>query len=191
MNKESYAEKNDLRNTSENESENVSPDDLIPRGRKDRPTKVEIQKRLDFMCGLLRRRLYKSDIQHVFRQRFARNGKQISWRSCERYMAHARRLLQEEHARKLGMEPEDLKRERFFMSEDFWNEIVSGPGANLRDRMAAQERLEWLWGIRAGEPDSEDTCGAEGLNLIEVVVRSRVEASEVLKLTPPPPPPNE
>src|SRR2546421_282316 len=98
------------------------------------PTLEERRERLDYAAFLLSRRLYKSDIKKLMARRF----QGMRPRTVEKYLKKAReRLRLNAHLTEAGCRVRSLA---------FWDSVVRGTDSRLCDRMAAQERLDWLLG---------------------------------------------
>jgi hypothetical protein len=151
---------------------------------KDRqhPDREEMRSRVDFAVHLLARRLYKSDMIRLMKRRFS-----ITARTCERYLSHARKVRAAERAKRNGMTAEQLQERYRADSEDFWEAVIRGPDASLRDRMHAQEMLDWLRGLRpASEHHIKGSLSGDNgpptLRITEVIVTTREEAKAILAL---------
>jgi hypothetical protein len=127
------------------ESQNQTAHKKVPVPHKDRqhPDREEMRLRVDCAGHLLARRLYKSDMIRLMKRRFS-----ITARTCERYLSHARKVRAAERAKRKGMTPEQLQEKYRADSEEFWEAVIRGADASLRDKMHAQEMLDWLRGLR-------------------------------------------
>src|SRR5262249_29090926 len=127
----------------EMEAPSVPKKTPVPHKDRQHPDREEMRSRVDFACHLLARRLYKSDMIRLMKRRFS-----ITARTCERYLSRARKVRAAERAKRKGMTPEQLQETHRADSEDFWEAVIRGADASLRDRMHAQEMLDWLRGLR-------------------------------------------
>jgi hypothetical protein len=103
-----------------------------------RATKAEVEERVDFMAFLLARRLPFSAIKRQFRKKF---GEGLAARTIASYVARAREAIIAETGKP--------KAQYAMESLAFWESIVSGPDATLRERMDAQREIDSLLGLHA------------------------------------------
>ena len=145
--------------------------DLAPsRPTGKRPTRQEIEERVEYTVFLLCRRLSKGVIKGVLKRRFG-----VKARTCESYLARARGLIQQLQEKTNG--------ECRLESVRFWESIVSGADATMRDRMHAQEMLDWINGLRHWTATVKgDKDHPVAVEVVEVVVTSRAEAKELLAM---------
>jgi hypothetical protein len=101
-----------------------------------RPTKDEQEQRVDLVVFLLSRNISKSKIKVEMRRRWS----DMSHRTIEAYLARARARVRE----MVGTSVANAREE----SLAFWLSVKTGPDATLRDRMFAQEKLDWINGVR-------------------------------------------
>jgi hypothetical protein len=98
--------------------------------------KDELRERVEFTVFLLNRGLRKHAIKAQLAKRYG-----VSARTCERYLRAARKLIRKESGKTLSRH----RLEALW----FYESVVSGPDATLRERMAAQWRIVRLLGLDA------------------------------------------
>jgi hypothetical protein len=136
--------------------------------------------RVEATAFLLARRAKKSQIKRELRRRWPG----LSARTIETYLARAREIIRRTAGKSL--------RRCLIESLAFWESVVSGPDSQLRDRMVAQERLEYLQGLVRPGPElklyeaDDASDGGEGVVLQQavniLVVNGREEAEGIVKL---------
>ena len=141
-------------------------------GRGLRPTRDELEERITFTSTLLARRLYKGEIKAILKKKYG-----VTARSCERYLARARQRL----IRRTGRSAEVHRGE----SVGFYESIIRNPESTLREKMSAQERIDFILGLGSAmyvvKGDKDSPLSVE---VVEVVVTSRAEASGEVPAVP-------
>lgn len=107
-----------------------------PRKKPVKPTREEIQDRVEFTVFLLCRRLYKCDIKRILKKKYS-----VAARTCEEYLARARAVLVKESGK--TQETHRIESLRFYES------VIAGDGTTMRDRLHAQERIDKLLGLES------------------------------------------
>ena len=139
---------------------------------KDRPTKEQMRERLDFVLLLMQRQAYKSDIKKLMQRRWPR----MTYRTVERYMSRARGLLRKRY--------EKVIKEPRFDSILWWDSVIRGPDADLKMKAWAREQLDRRLGVdRPPEDIGQPAAVSSPPHVMEVVVSSRAEASEIIALS--------
>lgn len=128
-----------------------------------KPDKIELESRYEYTVFLISRRLYKSDIKRALMRKY-----NISARTCENYMAEARRRMVDAS----GRSRDDHRLD----SLKFYESIIAGPDGDLRDKIYAQSRIDWLLGLEAPVRHEHDhnLTGDFVLNIVEKVVEPNV-----------------
>jgi hypothetical protein len=144
-----------------------------PAGNK--PTREEYQRRVEFAEYLLFRRLPIEQVKARLKGMF-----QVSYRTAERLLAAARRRLLARSGK--------TKQQHLQEALDFWESIVTGPDAQLGQRMDAQRELSKLLGLNAplrhahgGDPAAPPIPVEGAVEVREVVVTTREEARVYLE----------
>lgn len=124
-----------------------------------RPDSDETQSRVEYTAFLLARRIYKSDIKRLLMRKY-----NIKARMCEIYISKAKELLIQDSGQ--------TREQHRLQSLRFYESVLGGPDAELRDRMWAQERIDRLLGLEAPAQHEHDVSvtGDFMLNIIESVV---------------------
>lgn len=130
-----------------------------------KPDPVELESRYEYTAFLLSRRLYKSDIKRSLMRKY-----NVSVRTCENYLAEAKRRMVSDTGRSRDDHRLDSLR--------FYESVLAGPDGDLRDRMHAQSRIDWLLGLEAPQRHEHDVnvSGDLMVNLVEQVVESKDES---------------
>lgn len=101
-----------------------------------RTPEEELEVRVDYTLKLLTEGRRKSEIKKIFRQRY-----NVTARTVENYLSRARQILLTE----LKAERE----EHTGRSLSVYRSILSDPKAKIKDRLAAQRRIDRLLGLEA------------------------------------------
>ena len=119
----------------------------------------ELEARYEFTGFLLSRRLYKSDIKRNLMRKYS-----VSSRTCETYLAEAKRRMVDRSGRS--------RDEHRMDSLAFYESIVSGPESDIRDKMNAQTRIDWLLGLEAPSKFEHDiNCESDMMvTIVEQVI---------------------
>ena len=143
-----------------------------------RPDKEELETRLEYTMFLMSRRLYKSDIKRSLMRKY-----NVSARTCENYMAEARRRMIESSGKS--------RDEHRMESLKFYESIIAGPDGDLRDRVYAKSRIDWLLGLEAPQKHEHDHAvhGDFVLNIVETVVEPKHADARLNKRVEDPPRP--
>lgn len=120
-----------------------------PCGKPGRKTKSadELEKRIEATAKLLGRGISKGNIKSYLQEKYS-----IGSSMAEKYIAKARDLI----SWLAGRDHKDL----FEESIGFWFAIIQDPGADLRDKMRARERLDYL--LRLEPPKEHHIAGRNG-----------------------------
>lgn len=111
----------------------------MARNFGEKPTREQMAERVEHTAFLLSRRLYKCDIKRLLKKRYG-----VRARACETYLARARALLVADSGKPKEEHAKDALR--------FWESIVAGKDATLKDRMDAQDHIESLVGVERIAP---------------------------------------
>jgi hypothetical protein len=103
-----------------------------------RATKAEVEERVEFMAFLLARRLPHAALKRQFRKKY---GAGLAARTVAAYASRAREAIIAETGKS--------RVQHALESLAFWESIVSGPDATLRERMDAQREIDSLLGLHA------------------------------------------
>lgn len=122
-----------------------------------KPTREEIEARIEYTLFLLSRRLYKSDIKKMLIRKY-----HVVARTCEVYLSRARAILIKGTGK--------TKEEHRVASLNFYESIIAGPDSTLRDRIYANERLDRLLGLEAPLLHDVTAKGEYIMEVIETVV---------------------
>jgi hypothetical protein len=133
-----------------------------------KPTKEDIEARIEYTLFLLSRRLYKSDIKRMLIRKYS-----IGARTCENYLSRAREIL----IKGTGQ----TKEEHRVASLNFYESIIAGPDSTLRDRIYANERLDKLLGLEAPLQHDVTSHGEYIMEVIETVVSKEDLANDQAK----------
>jgi hypothetical protein len=110
-----------------------------PRPRRNgyhKPTREELAERIAYTASLLGRSAYRHQVRRLLAARYG-----VGWRTADRYLAHARRLIR----KSAGVNQETA----LGLSLAFWWGVIRSGAASLREKMLARARLDWLLGLRA------------------------------------------
>ena len=88
----------------------------------------------------------------------------VSSRTCETYLAEAKRRMVDRSGRS--------RDEHRMDSLAFYESIVSGPESDIRDKMNAQTRIDWLLGLEAPSKFEHDiNCESDMMvTIVEQVI---------------------
>ena len=131
--------------------------------RNPRCTQEELEQRIEFTSYLLSRRLYKSDIKKQLARRY-----NLGSRACEDYISRARAKLVENSQRP--------REEHRIDSISFYESILRAPDTDMRYKMAAQEKLDWIFGTghQFKEDEEKDNgTGEQRILIVKEVITSR------------------
>lgn len=137
--------------------------DKSPGERNPRCTQEELEQRIEFTSYLLSRRLYKSDIKKQLARRY-----NLGSRACEDYISRARAKLVENSQRP--------REEHRIDSISFYESILRAPDTDMRYKMAAQEKLDWIFGTGHQFKEDEEKGGMTGdqrILIVKEVITSR------------------
>ena len=122
-----------------------------------------MEQRIEFTSYLLSRRLYKSDIKKQLARRY-----NLGSRACEDYISRARAKLVENSQRP--------REEHRIDSISFYESILRAPDTDMRYKMAAQEKLDWIFGTGHQFKEDEEKGGMTGdqrILIVKEVITSR------------------
>jgi hypothetical protein len=155
--------------------------DAAGRRRYHKPSRDELAERIQVTIHCLNTRVYKSDIKKMLKRRYG-----VDARTIERYLSRARRVMAAQNRK--SKTPKQYRQE----ARRYWRAILGAKIGTLRDQFYAEKRLEWLDGLRP-PCEGKSNGGAPGdravpvVEVVEVLVRSRQEAQQILALPPPQP----
>lgn len=129
-----------------------------------KPTKDELNHRIEMATYFLARRINKGEIKRIMMARF-----NVTHSCVERYLHRARANL----ISRLGVSSED----NTVSSLAFYESIVTDPKTSVQHKMLAQEKIDWVLGV--GPQFSKDS--GNGSEQVVYIVREVVEnRSQVL-----------
>lgn len=138
----------------------------VPRIRT-KPTQDEIDERTEFVMELEANAMLPSGIKRMFREKFG----DVSHVTINDYMLRARARLQESYKEKV----EDLAKRAVSRYEA----ILRDPSAEPHARIAAQARIDKIWGVEA--PARTEVSGVNGgaIQVEQLIAASELTPDDV------------
>lgn len=101
---------------------------------KKHPTDEEIEERIEYTLLLLNRRLLKSEIKKLLKDKY-----DVVPRTCEVYLSRARERIVKLSGR--------TKQEHLDSALNWYESVVQGDDAKMADKLAAHDKLDRLLGL--------------------------------------------
>ena len=138
------------------------------RSKYVKPSNDDLEKRVEFTLYLISRRIYKHQIIDQLKRKY-----DVTPRTCETYISRAREKIQENSGR--------TREEHRVDSIAFYESIVAAPDTTMHQKMAAQEKLDWIFGTghqfkQDDDDEKKKNSGGQRLAIVKEVVTDRATA---------------